>query len=103
MDTSRWLVVLSVIFCMTTVLTTLNRSANNKNISHLEKNNEVIEQNDINQDKEIQIIFKKSATQKYKPKAIRFTKPPKHLFEMDTNQDAQNEQKEIKTKGLILD
>lgn len=101
MDTARWVVVLSVIFCMISVLTLLNRNAN-ANIASLSKTN--IESPDAtisDNPTSSEISFSPNTKKDYSNIPIKFTPPPKQIFEMDGAKDLEEERKAFKTEGKI--
>lgn len=103
MNTARWLVILSVIFCMIAVLTVLQRSTKFSGSILSQKHEEVVENNSNDRDGDVKIIFKRPSIVKYETNSIEYSKPPRQIFEMDTNQDIQSEDKQIKTEGQIID
>ena len=105
MDTPRWLVLISVFFCMTTVLTLMHRSE----IASLQKKSELT-QNEISSPKNFPITqtkgeetFDSTSNEIFNNQTNSYAKPPRQIFEMDTSNTIDEEKRAIEKEGKILD
>lgn len=101
MDTARWIVVLSVMFCMTSVLTLLHRNASVASLSKSKTNIESSAPSTSDNSASSEISFSPNPKKDYSNIPIKFTPPPKQIFEMDGAKDLEEERKAFKTEGKI--
>jgi len=103
MDNARWLVVLSVIFCMAVTLTLLNRYAGGSRQSAPV----VLEQKEQTASTSTARSSKPQENRKSRRKAPRFSetsfpKPSAHTFAVESPQEVEKMNAELKVTGKII-
>ncbi|GAB4270121.1 MAG: hypothetical protein Kow0029_06680 [Candidatus Rifleibacteriota bacterium] len=102
MDQARWIVVLSVVFCMMATLTILTKLFPKQPV--LDSNDELnVETLPLYSRNEV----RKNSTKKQKgnwkpPEKIKYSKPPSHVFEVESGEAFAAENKEFEDRGKIV-
>jgi hypothetical protein len=100
MDQARWLVVFSVIICMTGVLTILHRlSATSRNLPGIEQGNTLQPAVNISANK---VEHLKTDPVRRKYGRIKFSRPPAHTFAVEGSGDFSRIEAAGRDAGRIL-
>ncbi|MDD3147098.1 MAG: hypothetical protein PHD82_07335 [Candidatus Riflebacteria bacterium] len=97
MDQARWLIVLSVIICMTASLALLQRFAGQPDIPA--GSSEVFSQELV--ETPVASVLPEVAAGTAAPVTIRYPEPPAHIFSVPGHADAQNESAAFRDQGKI--
>lgn len=100
MDQARWLVVISVIFFMFATLTLLSRL---NQPSNKERLMDVVATETLQKDSAGLTSLVRSKGRRFGKGEITYSKPPEHVFAVDSESDIARNEKNMRTSGKILE